>query len=87
MMENIKMIAIDIDGTLVNSKKQVTLRVKQAIKMAKEKKIKVVICTGRPLTGVKALLQELELDAQDDQYVVCFGGAATYTTSGELIDE
>lgn len=46
MMENIKMIAIDIDGTLVNSKKQVTLRVKQAIKMAKEKKIKVVICTG-----------------------------------------
>ncbi|ALO05408.1 hydrolase [Lactiplantibacillus paraplantarum] len=86
-MENIKMIAIDIDGTLVNSKKQVTLRVKQAIKMAKEKKIKVVICTGRPLTGVKALLQELELDAQDDQYVVCFGGAATYTTSGELIDE
>ena len=87
MMENIKMIAIDIDGTLVNSKKQVTLRVKQAIKMAKKKKIKVVICTGRPLTGVKALLQELELDAQDDQYVVCFGGAATYTTSGELIDE
>ncbi|MCG0754743.1 hydrolase [Lactiplantibacillus plantarum] len=85
-MENIKMIAIDIDGTLVNSKKQVTLRVKQAIKMAKEKKIKVVICTGRPLTGVKALLQELELDAQDDQYVVCFGGAATYTTSGELIE-
>lgn len=86
-MKAIKIIAIDIDGTLVNSDKQVTSRVKQAIKAAKAQQIKVVICTGRPLTGVKALLQELELDAQDDQYVICFGGAATYSTSGELIDE
>lgn len=86
-MKTIKIIAIDIDGTLVNSDKQVTSRVKQAIKAAKAQQIKVVVCTGRPLTGVKSLLQELELDAQDDQYVICFGGAATYSTSGELIDE
>jgi len=87
MMEKIKMIAIDIDGTLVNSEKQVTPRVKKAILRAKEQGIKVVICTGRPLMGVKPLLQTLGLDAQDDQYVICFGGAATYATGGELINE
>lgn len=41
-----KLIAIDIDGTLVNSAKQVTPRVKQAISAAKQAGIKVVICTG-----------------------------------------
>lgn len=87
MMEKIKMIAIDIDGTLVNSEKQVTPRVKVAIRRAKEQGIKVVICTGRPLMGVKPLLQTLGLDAQDNQYVICFGGAATYATGGELINE
>jgi len=43
MMGKIKMIAIDIDGTLVNSEKQVTPRVKAAISKAKEQGIKVVI--------------------------------------------
>lgn len=86
-MTKIKMIAIDIDGTLVNSEKKVTPRVKDAITAAKATGIKVVICTGRPITGVKPLLAELGLDGQDDQYVICFGGGATYSTSGELIDE
>lgn len=83
----IKMIAIDIDGTLVNSHKELTNRVKAAISMVKEAGIKVVICTGRPYSGVNPLLQELNLDGQIDQYVVCFGGAAIYVTAGELIYE
>lgn len=83
----IKMIAIDIDGTLVNSQKELTVGVKAAIAKAKAAGIKVVICTGRPYSGVKSLLKELDLDGQKDQYVVCFGGAVTYATAGELIDE
>lgn len=83
----IKMIAIDIDGTLVNSKKELTVGVKATIAKAKASGIKVVICTGRPYSGVKELLKQLDLDAQDDQYVVCFGGAVVYATGGELINE
>lgn len=82
-MSEIKLIAIDIDGTLVNSKKELTEGVKVAIKEAKNQGIKVVICTGRPLPGVTKLLKELELDNQDDQYVVCFGGNVVETTSGK----
>lgn len=47
---DIKLIAIDIDGTLINSKKELTAGVKAAIEKAKAQGIKVVICTGRPLT-------------------------------------
>lgn len=82
---DIKLIAIDIDGTLVNSRGQLTPKVKETIKQATAQGIKVVICTGRPLAGVTELLAQLDLADQDDQYVVCFGGAVVETTSGKLI--
>ena len=82
---DIKLIAIDIDGTLVNSKKELTEGVKLAIEKAKKQGIKVVICTGRPLPGALKLLAELGLDNDDNQYVVSFGGAVVQSTSGKVI--
>ena len=72
-MKNIKIIAIDVDGTLLNSKKELTLKVKNTILKAKRAGIKIVIATGRPLSGVEKILTELGLNDQEDQYVVCFG--------------
>ena len=45
---SIKLIAVDIDGTLVNSQKEITPEVFSAIQDAKEAGVKVVIATGRP---------------------------------------
>ena len=42
----IKLIAIDLDGTLLNNEKQITPRTKLALQRAKEKGVKVVLCTG-----------------------------------------
>ncbi|WP_157060910.1 sugar-phosphatase [Liquorilactobacillus uvarum] len=81
----IKAIAIDIDDTLVNSEKKLTAPVKMAIKKAKDAGIKVVLCTGRPLSGVLQLLKQLQLDDQKDQYVVSFGGSLMQTTDGTVI--
>nr|WP_311408413.1 sugar-phosphatase [Liquorilactobacillus uvarum] len=81
----IKAIAIDIDDTLVNSEKKLTTPVKMAIKKAKDTGIKVVLCTGRPLSGVLQLLKQLQLDDQKDQYVVSFGGSLVQTTDGTVI--
>lgn len=44
---SIKLIAVDIDGTLVNSQKEITPEVFSAIQDAKEAGVKVVIATGR----------------------------------------
>ncbi len=52
-MCKIKMIAIDVDGTLLNSKKELTKKVKDTILRAQSAGIKVVIATGRPLSGIK----------------------------------
>lgn len=83
---SIKLAAIDIDGTLVNSEKKLTTAVKAAIAAAKQEQLKIVICTGRPYTGVRSLLTELKLQNQADQYVICFGGALVQTTNGHIIN-
>ncbi|KRQ88016.1 putative phosphatase YwpJ [Caloramator mitchellensis] len=46
-----KMIAMDMDGTLLNSKKEITERTKLALKKADEKGVKLVVCTGRIFTS------------------------------------
>ena len=48
----IKLIAIDIDGTLINSKREITPRVKAALNAASAQGVYVVLCTGRPYPGV-----------------------------------
>ena len=64
---DIKLIAIDIDGTLVNSKGQLTPKVKETIKQATAQGIKVVICTARALPGVTSLLAQLGGVVQGEQ--------------------
>ncbi|WP_125980124.1 sugar-phosphatase [Loigolactobacillus iwatensis] len=81
----IELIAIDIDGTLLNERNELAPATTQAIKAATEKGIKVVLCTGRPMTGVTAYLDTLGINAATDQYVVTFNGALAQTTSGKII--
>lgn len=69
-----KLIALDIDGTLLNSKKEITSKVYESIQEAKEKGFKIVLSTGRPLQGVTPLLEKLNLTDSGD-YVICFNGA------------
>lgn len=82
---SIKLVAVDVDGTLLNDKREITPQVFQAVQEAKEQGVKVVIATGRPLPGIKDLVKELKLD-QGDNYVITFnGGLVQHTVSGEQI--
>ena len=85
---SIKLIAIDIDGTLVNNNREITPEVFEAVQKAKAAGVKIVIATGRPLLGVQNILEALNLlDAGD--YVITYNGALVQTTAtGEaFIDE
>jgi Predicted hydrolases of the HAD superfamily len=54
---SIKLIALDIDDTLLNSKGKITEATKQALDKALDQGIKVVLCSGRPLAGVTPYLK------------------------------
>lgn len=49
-----KMIAVDMDGTLLKDNKEVSDNNKEAIRKACDAGVKVVVCTGRIFTSAKA---------------------------------
>lgn len=74
-----KLIAVDMDGTLLNEEKEISNRTRKAIDRLKEDGKKVVLATGRPLNGVMKYLEELNLFDEND-YVVAFNGALVQNT-------
>ncbi|GFH41789.1 sugar phosphate phosphatase [Lactococcus hodotermopsidis] len=84
----IKLVAIDIDGTLVNNNREITPEVFDAVQQAKAAGVKIVIATGRPLLGVKNILSALNL-LEAGNYVITYNGALVQATdTGEaFIDE
>ena len=80
-----KLIAIDIDGTLMNDRKEITKEVNDAIQAAKAKGVKVVICTGRPIVGVQSIIEELKLNDEED-FVITFNGALVQNTYSKDVE-
>lgn len=85
-MTEIKLLALDLDGTLFNTKKEVSLENKEALKAVREKGIKVVITTGRPLKAIEHLLEELDLLSKDN-YLITFNGGLVQKTTGEILEK
>ncbi|UQS86925.1 sugar-phosphatase [Nicoliella spurrieriana] len=81
---DIKLIAIDIDGTLVDDNKVLREPTKQAIAAARAKGVKVVLCTGRPISGAEKYIDELSITGADE-YVITFNGASVQDANGKVI--
>jgi Cof subfamily protein (haloacid dehalogenase superfamily) len=74
-----KLIALDMDGTLLREDKTISKETHKAIQRARSKGVKVVLTTGRPIDGVKRYLKELDL-INDDDYVISYNGALVQNT-------
>lgn len=70
----IKLIALDMDGTLLNSKSQISQKNLEALKKAKEMGIKIVLASGRPCLSLRPYIDLLDLH-EDDDYTICFNGS------------
>lgn len=80
----IKLLALDMDGTLFNTQKEITLENQQALAAARDLGVKVVITTGRPLKAIQSTLEMLGLyDA--DNYSITFNGGLVQRNNGEVL--
>ncbi|MCW2067577.1 UNVERIFIED_ORG: Cof subfamily protein (haloacid dehalogenase superfamily) [Stenotrophomonas maltophilia] len=70
----IELVAIDMDGTLLDPAHKLTPRVKQAIAEARALGVHIVLTSGRPVPGLAPFLQELGIDGDDDYCIACNGG-------------
>lgn len=80
-----KLIALDMDGTLLTEDKIVSERTKKAIENARNQGKYVVLCSGRPIEGINRYLEELGMTSEED-YVISFNGAIVqHAKSREVI--
>ena len=80
-----RILALDIDGTLTNSDKDVTDRVKKAIHSLYERKIPVLLVSGRPTEGIYPIAEKIDL-MENDGYILAFnGGKIINAKSKEVI--
>ena len=83
-MKNIKLVAIDLDGTLLTSDKQITSRTIETLKKVVEQGVIVVIATGRPLLGLDSVIK----DVPKSPYILSTNGARVVNVdTGEVILE
>ena len=73
-MNNYKIIACDMDETLLSSDATICQRNIEAIAKAVAKGVKFVPCTGRGFRSIDGVLKTLNLFEQPDQYVIGFNG-------------
>ena len=83
----IKLIAIDLDGTLLNSKKEISVRNKETLAQAKAAGVKIVICTGRPLAAIGIYLDTLNLRDNGDYSITFNGGLVQKNDTGKIIEK
>lgn len=84
---SIKLVAIDLDGTLLNSQRQVSEENKRAIQKAKAQGVKVVLVTGRPLKGMLSVLEDCGLTEEGDLGLTYNGGLVQWTQTGETLSQ
>jgi Cof subfamily protein (haloacid dehalogenase superfamily) len=75
----IRLLAVDIDGTLLNPQFQIAERDLAALRRASDEGIEIVVVTGRRHTFALPIVQQLGLDL----WVISSNGAITRSLSGE----
>lgn len=76
-----KLVAIDLDGTLLNSYGEISQRNKEAIQKSMEKGTEVVIASGRPISSAKSYANETGAN----NYIICGNGSMLYDMKKDAI--
>jgi Cof subfamily protein (haloacid dehalogenase superfamily) len=77
----VKMIALDMDGTLLTSDQKITARTQQAVKQALGEGVQVVIATGRAFYEAYAAVKSYDLNLP----YICLNGAQVRNEQHEII--
>lgn len=87
-MSNYKVAVFDLDGTLTNSKKELTERTKSAIAGLQQQGVKIVLASGRPTYGIMPIARALEI-GRSGGYILSYNGGVIidYSTGEEIYSQ
>lgn len=82
-----KLLVLDVDGTLLNEKKEITPRTQAALLKVQQMGVHIVLASGRPTNGVMPLAEALELHHYGGFVLSYNGGQIINAQTGELLFE
>lgn len=82
-----RLLVLDVDGTLLNSKRELTKRTIATLVKVQQLGIRIALASGRPAHGILPLAKALGMDRQGG-YIIAHNGAVVMdAASGEVIFE
>ena len=76
-IKNIKYIALDFDGTLLNDDLEILPKTKEALLKVQDKGINLIVASGRPVEGIIKYAKELKIDKHHG-LIIASNGAIIY---------
>ncbi|MCR4419141.1 MAG: Cof-type HAD-IIB family hydrolase [Clostridia bacterium] len=80
-MATFRLVAVDLDGTLLNRNWEISPRAKEAVRAVRERGVFVTLATGRMYASAIRYARELELDLP----LITYNGAVVKTSSEGLV--
>ncbi len=84
-MSPIRLIALDLDGTLTNSRKEITPLTHAALMQAQQKGVHLILSSGRPPYGMRPLARQLHMEEHGGMLLCYNGGHIEDCSSGEVM--
>lgn len=80
-----ELLVLDVDGTLVNTKKEITEKTREAVIECQENGVRVAIASGRCTEGIRHQAREIKLDEFGGYIISYNGGRITNCRTGEVV--
>ena len=86
-MMKYKLLVLDVDGTLLNTKREITPRTLAALKKVQMAGVRLMLASGRPTYGLLPLARKLEMGDYGGFILSYNGGQIISATNGEVLFE
>jgi Cof subfamily protein (haloacid dehalogenase superfamily) len=81
--KDIRLIAVDLDGTLLDPNSKITERAAKALRAALDKKLMIVLATGKTWGAVQPLVKQFGITTPS----ICLQGLAVYMPDGKVTQQ
>ena len=84
---NYKLLVLDLDGTLTNSKKEITPFTREVLIKAQQQGLHLVLASGRPTYGIVPLAETLDMKEYGGFILSFNGGKVIEVKTGKVFYE
>lgn len=80
-----KVLALDLDGTLLNSAKEVSVHTRNMLNRAQDAGVTLLLASGRPLPGVQRVADLIDLHKRNGYLIAYNGSEIVESSTGRMI--